>query len=98
MQANTYPDNPGELDLNNAMVIANKIANMIMKKRLRKKDVQEIMRWSASTLNERVATGRFIKPTYEGKTPFWLSTDVDQAIDQFFSPEDDQDNLPSVAS
>jgi len=69
-----------------------------MKTRLRKKDVMLKMNWSASTLNLRVSTGRFIKPTYEGKTPFWLASDVDQAIDQFFAREDDPDNHPTATS
>ena len=68
-----------------------------MKTRLRKKDVCAIMHWSASTLNLRVSSGSFIKPTYEGKTPYWLSTDVEQVVIQFFG-EADLNNLPISSS
>ena len=68
-----------------------------MKTRLRKKDVCKIMHWSASTLNLRVSSGSFIKPTYEGKTPYWLSTDVEQVVTEFFG-EADHNNHPIVAS
>lgn len=69
-----------------------------MIKRLRKKAVQEIMGWSASTLNERVSKGDFIKPIYEGKTPYWLSTDVESVVTKFFEPLDSQDNHPTAPS
>jgi hypothetical protein len=62
-----------------------------MKRRLRKIVVLEKMGWSASTLNQRVAEDKFIKPTYEGIIPFWLEEEVDVFIDQFFKRDSHTD-------
>lgn len=52
--------------------------------RLRRKDVAKKMGWSLSQLREKRAADEFIPPKYEGKTPYWLSTDVDNYIMSFF--------------
>ena len=70
-----------------------------MKRRIRKCEILEKMGWSASTLNQRVADGEFIKPTYEGIIPYWMEEEVDTYIDKFFNlPSDDQDNHPTAAA
>ena len=53
-------------------------------KRLRRKEVAQVVGWSLSTLRDKLYAGQFIEPTYEGKIPFWLSTDVEQWINEFF--------------
>lgn len=53
-------------------------------KRLRRKEVAEIMGWSTSTLRDKRYAKEFIEPTYEGKIPYWLSTDVEKYIKHFF--------------
>jgi predicted DNA-binding transcriptional regulator AlpA len=70
-----------------------------MKRRIRKSEVLEKMGWSASTLNQRVADGEFIKPIYEGIIPYWMEEEVDTFIDKFFNlPSDDQDIHPTAAA
>lgn len=69
-----------------------------MKRRIRKVTVLEKMGWSASTLNDRIADGKFPKPTYEGTIPYWLETEVDAFIDQFFAVEDDQGSQTTSAA
>jgi len=67
-----------------------------MKRRIRKATVLDKTGYSPSTLNERVNDGSFPSPTYEKHIPYWLESDVDEFIDQFFSPEvsSDQDSQP----
>lgn len=52
--------------------------------RHKRSDVAKRMGWSTSTLRDRLKEDAFIKPTYEGRTPYWLSTDVDVFIQNFF--------------
>lgn len=59
-------------------------------RRMRQAEVLSVMGWSLSTLNERIRDGRFIKPVYEGKTPFWYAPEVEKFVMDFFGV--DQDN------
>lgn len=63
-----------------------------MKRRIRKKTVLDKTGWSASTLNERIAEGRFPKPTYEATIPYWLESQVDEFIDKFFANTGSQEH------
>ena len=57
------------------------------------------MGWSKSTLNQRVVDGEFIKPTYEGRTPYWLSSEVENHIEKFFAvPGQKSDQAQELAA
>lgn len=60
-----------------------------IKRRIRKDEVLHKTGYSAATLNDRVREGRFPHPTYEGHIPYWLESEVDRFIDEFFATDED---------
>ena len=72
--------------------------NNEMKRRIRKQEVITKTGWSSSTLRERINDDIFPQPTYEGIIPYWLESDVDEFIEQFFNPSIAEDNRPNVAA
>ena len=55
--------------------------------RLRKKEVMSRVGWGKSKLNQMVSDGKFPAPTYEGFIPYWLESDVDNFIAEFFKQD-----------
>jgi hypothetical protein len=64
--------------------------NFTFIKRIRKKDVMQMMGWSKATLERKVKAGEFLQPVVEAGIPYWfLPQVIDYLTKQFnVSPEE----------
>lgn len=63
-------------------------------KRIRKKEVQEMMGWSKPTLERKVKSGEFIQPFIDSGTPYWFLPQVIEYLSlQFVASQEEMNRL-----
>lgn len=69
----------------------NKIPDhLTLYKRIRKKEVQEMMGWSKATLERKVKSGDFLQPVVEAGIPYWFLPQVLEYIANQFNLTSEQ--------